>query len=71
MHTSERDTASAIDLVNLTVSYQKQVWTASAYIDNFFQENVLHPDVQNFTQNRLVPSKSHHAVVGIKFKYPF
>ena len=71
LHISERESASAINLVNANVSYQNKHGKLSVYIENALQDNVEHPDVQNFSENRLVPTKSHHSILGLRFTFRF
>ena len=71
IHTSERDTAKAMNVVNITAIYKKENWNTRLYLENLLQEKIAHPDVQNFTSNQLVPTKSSDVVVGAKFQYQF
>ena len=70
-HISKRDSAKAMNMVNLTASYGKENWNARLYLESLLQEKVDHPDVQNFTSNQLVPTKSSNVVVGVTFQYQF
>lgn len=70
-HISQRESASALNIVNLNMSYQRKHWQLSSFIENALNETVEHPDVQNFSTQRLVPNKSHHGVMGVRFNYSF
>ncbi len=71
MHISERESAKSINLVNSHISYQYNSWQISAYIENALQDDIEHPDVQNFSSERLVPAKSHYSVLGVRCNYNF
>lgn len=71
LHISERESAHAINLVNANVTYQNKSGQLSIYIENALQDDVNHPDVQNFSENRLVPTKSHHSILGVRLTYDF
>lgn len=71
LHISERESAHSINLVNANVTYQESNRKLSVYVENVLQDDVNHPDVQNFSENRLVPAKSPHSILGMRLTFDF
>lgn len=71
LHISERESAHAIHLVNANITYQNKSGQLSVYIENALQNDVEHPDVQNFSKNRLIPAKSRHSILGLRLIFNF
>jgi len=70
-YVTERDTADAITLLNLNASYQLQSWAVSFTAENLLGEEPLHPDVQNFSSDKLVANGSKSPSYYGKLTYSF
>lgn len=70
-HIAKRDTADPLNLLNANASYSQSNWSASVTFENILGEEPLHPDVQNFANDKLVPNGSKATRIYGRFSYVF